>query len=65
MKSLTYWYQFVMRCKELVPILHGEKFTKCEIYGSTMPESFFVYDLDSQNLTPGIFSERFFCQKLN
>ena len=35
MKSVTYWYQFFTRCEELVPILHGVKFTKCEIYGST------------------------------
>ena len=34
MKSVTYWYQFFTRCEELVPILHGVKFTKCEIYGS-------------------------------
>ena len=33
MKSVTYWYQFFTRCEELVPILHGVKFTKCEIYG--------------------------------
>ena len=36
MKSVTYWYQFFTRCEELVPILHGVKFTKCEIYGSTV-----------------------------
>ena len=36
MKSVTYWYQFFTRYEELVPILHGVKFTKCEIYGSTM-----------------------------
>ena len=35
MKSVTYWYQFFTRCEELVPILHGVKFTKSEIYGST------------------------------
>ena len=35
MKSVTYWYQFFTRSEELVPILHGVKFTKCEIYGST------------------------------
>ena len=45
--SLTrgkYWYEIrdvlvpiLQRCKELVPILHGVKFTKCEIYGSTKP----------------------------
>ena len=34
-KSVTYWYQFFTRSEELVPILHGVKFTKCEIYGST------------------------------
>ena len=33
---LTYWYQFFTRCEELVPILHRLKFTKCEMYGSTM-----------------------------
>ena len=35
MKSLTHWYQFFMRCEEMVPTLHGVKFKKCEIYGST------------------------------
>ena len=35
MKSVTYWYQFFTRWEELVPILHGVKFTKCAIYGST------------------------------
>ena len=35
MKSVTYWYQFFTRCEELVPIIHGMKFTKCEIYDST------------------------------
>ena len=35
MKSVTYWYQFFTRGEELVPIIHGVKFTKCEIYGST------------------------------
>ena len=37
MKSVTYWYQFFTAREELVPILHDVKFTKCEIYGSTMP----------------------------
>ena len=37
MKSVTYWYQFFTAREELlVPILHDVKFTKCEIYGSTM-----------------------------
>ena len=36
MKSVTYWYQFFTRGEELVPIIHGVKFTKCEIYGSTV-----------------------------
>ena len=34
MKSVTYWYQFFTRCEDLVPILHGVKFTECEIYSS-------------------------------
>ena len=37
MKSVTYWYQLLTRCEELVPTLHGVKFTKGEINGSTMP----------------------------
>ena len=30
MKYVTYWYQFLTRCEELVPIFHGVKFAKCE-----------------------------------
>ena len=44
MKSVTHWYQFFTRCEELVPILHGVKFTKCEIYGLTQLPSI-VYNL--------------------
>ena len=35
MKYVKYWYQFFMRCEELVPIFHSVKFAKCEICGST------------------------------
>ena len=35
MKYVTYWYQFFTSCEELVPILQGVKFSKCEICGST------------------------------
>ena len=36
MKYVTYWYQLFICCEELVPIYHGVKFAKCEIWGSTM-----------------------------
>ena len=35
MKSVMYWYQFFTRCQGLEPILHGVKFAKYEIEGST------------------------------
>ena len=33
-KYVTYWYQFFTRCKVLVPIFHGVKFTfaKCDLF---------------------------------
>ena len=37
MKSVTYWYQFFTAREELYDV----KFTKCEIYGSTLPLAFF------------------------
>ena len=45
MKPLTYWYQFFTAREELVQILHGVKFTKCEIYGSTeLYQSMLLYN---------------------
>ena len=34
--DVAHWYQFYTCCEESVPIVHSVKFTKCEIYGSTM-----------------------------
>ena len=73
MKSMTYWYQFFTRCEELVPILLGVKFTKCEIYGSTLLTCaveqstvltiyylplFQLYNCNMQNVSYGISSQR-------
>ena len=49
MKSVTYGYQFFTRSEELLPILHGVKFTKCEIYGSTKLRTCELYMLNLCN----------------
>ena len=40
MKYLTYWYKFFTRCEELVRIIHGLKFARCEICGLTKHATF-------------------------
>ena len=36
MESMKNWYQFFTRCEELIPDLNGVKFTKREIYSSSV-----------------------------
>ena len=63
LKFVTYWYQLFTRCEELVPILHGVKSTKCEIYGSKK-HAYTLLPSSLANCNASLIKKKYTCECL-